>query len=89
MRVETYGAADFKTKCLAILDRLARHDVERVTITKHGRPVAVLTPPPSAADAVDALHGFMRGSVFVPAEVDLLEPVVDEALTAQDGKLHG
>lgn len=89
MRAETYGAADFKTKCLAILDRLARRDVDRITITKHGRPVAVLTPPPSSADAVETLHGFMRGSVSVPEGIDLLAPVAEEDLTAQEGKLHG
>ncbi|AMK23255.1 MULTISPECIES: type II toxin-antitoxin system Phd/YefM family antitoxin [Sphingomonadaceae] len=89
MRAETYGAADFKTNCLAILDRLARHDVDQVTITKRGRAVAVLTPPPSTTDAIEGLHGFMRGSVSVPTGVDLLAPVLDEPLNAQDGKLHG
>lgn len=88
MRAETYGAADFKTNCLAILDRLARRDLDQVTITKRGRTVAVLTPPPSAAEAVETLHGFMRGSVTVPEGVDLLAPILDEPLTASDGKLH-
>lgn len=89
MRVETYGAADFKTNCLAILDRLARHDVDQVTITKRGHPVAVLTPPPSTEGEVRSLHGFLQGSVTVPDGVDLLAPILDEPLTAQDGKLHG
>ncbi len=88
MRAETYGAADFKANCLAILDRLARRDVDRVTITKRGQPVAVLTPPPNMADAVEALHGFMRGSVTVPQGFDLLEPILDEPLIASDGTLH-
>ena len=88
MRAETYGAADFKANFLAILDRLARRDVDRVTITKRGHAVAVLTPPPSVAEAVEALHGFMRGSVGVPEGFDLLAPVLDEPLTASEGKLH-
>jgi prevent-host-death family protein len=88
MRAETYGAADFKANCLAILDRLARRDLDRVTITKRGRTVAVLTPPPSVAEEVETLHGFMRGSVGVPEGVDLLAPILDEPLTASDGKLH-
>ena len=70
------------------LDRLARRDVDRVTITKRGQPVAVLTPPPSATDAIEALHGFMRGSVTVPEGFDLLKPILDEPLTASDGTLH-
>jgi len=88
MKAETYGAADFKTHCLAILDRLARRDVDQVTITKRGRPVAVLAPPPSAADAIESLHGFMRGSVSVPQGVDLLAPILDEPLHADEGRVH-
>ena len=37
------GAAEFKAKCLALLDRV-RDDGEVVTITKHGRVVARLVP---------------------------------------------
>jgi len=88
MRAETYGAADFKANCLAILDRLARRDLDQVTITKRGHTVAVLTPPPSVAEAVQALHGFMRGSVSVSEGFDLLAPVLDEPLFPSEGKLH-
>jgi antitoxin (DNA-binding transcriptional repressor) of toxin-antitoxin stability system len=88
MRAETYGAADFKANCLAILDRLARRDLDQVTITKRGHAVAVMTPPPSVAEAVEALHGFMRGSVVVAEGFDLLAPILDEPLTASEGKLH-
>jgi len=48
----------------------------------------VLTPPPSVAEAVETLHGFMRGSVGVSEGFDLLAPVLDEPLTASEGKLH-
>jgi hypothetical protein len=34
------------------------------------------------------LHGFLRGSVIVPADVDLTEPVSDEAFAAEEGDLH-
>ncbi|WP_263588849.1 type II toxin-antitoxin system Phd/YefM family antitoxin [Sphingopyxis sp. GC21] len=88
MKAETYGAADFKTHCHAIIDRLARRDVDQVTITKRGRVVAVLAPPPSAAEAIESLHGFMRGSVSVTHGVDLLEPILDEPLDAEDGRIH-
>lgn len=88
MKAETYGAAEFKTHCLAILDRLARRDLDQVTITKRGRAVAVLGPPPSSAKAVETIHGFMRGSVTVPRGVDLLSPVLDEPLHADEGRIH-
>jgi prevent-host-death family protein len=41
----TIGAAEFKAHCLEILDRLSTRELSRVTITKRGRPVAVLVPP--------------------------------------------
>lgn len=52
------GAYEAKTHLAELLDRVERG--ERVTITRHGRPVAVLVPPPgvpdrTAAEAVDAL----------------------------------
>lgn len=86
---QTLGAAEFKAKCLDILDRVASHELERVTITKRGKVVAVLTPPDSDADLLRGLHGFMRGSVVIPEGVDLTAPVADEAFLAAEGGLHG
>lgn len=34
------------------------------------------------------LHGFLRGSVVIPPEVDLTAPVTDEVFAAEEGKLH-
>jgi prevent-host-death family protein len=46
-------AAEFKAKCLALLDRI---DPDGLVITKHGRPVARLLP-------VDAEHSELIGSL--------------------------
>ena len=43
---DTVGCYDAKTHLPQILRRVARG--ERITITRHGTPVAVLVPPPSA-----------------------------------------
>jgi prevent-host-death family protein len=85
---QTINASDFKARCLEILDRLADRTLERVTITRRGRVVGVLVPPDDEADAVRRLHGFMRGSVAVPPEIDLTEPASNEAFAADDGDLH-
>ncbi len=87
--VQSFTATDFKAKCLDILDRLAAHKLTRVTITKRGKIVAVLTPPDDPTSAVHQLHGFLRGSVIAPADFDFTEPVLDELLTADGGQLHG
>ena len=41
MERKTIGAAKFKEQCLSILDDL---DAEGIVVTKHGRPVARITP---------------------------------------------
>jgi antitoxin (DNA-binding transcriptional repressor) of toxin-antitoxin stability system len=87
MSVATINATEFKAKCLDILDQLADRRLERVEVTKRGRVVAVLTPPPDPA-AVEQLYGFMRGSVVVPPGVDLTAPALDEPWDAELGVLH-
>jgi prevent-host-death family protein len=49
--MRTIGAYEAKTHLPRLLDEVEKG--ERITITKHGRPVAVLVPP-GAATAVDA-----------------------------------
>ncbi len=85
---QSYTATEFKAKCLEVLDRLAAHKLTRVTITKGGKIVAVLTPPEDPETAVRALHGFLRGSVIAPQGFDFAAPVLDEPLSAEDGELH-
>jgi len=43
MRARVVSATEFKAKCLALLDDVAEH-AGTITITKRGRPVAVLGP---------------------------------------------
>jgi antitoxin (DNA-binding transcriptional repressor) of toxin-antitoxin stability system len=45
------SASEFKAKCLDILDRVGRRELERVVITKRGVAVA-------EAAEVERLHGF-------------------------------
>jgi prevent-host-death family protein len=86
--METINATEFKAKCLDILDRISRRQIESVTITKRGRTVAVLIPPVTPAHKVEQLHGFLRGSVVIPAEVDLTAPISDQDFAAETGVIH-
>jgi prevent-host-death family protein len=83
---ETISASEFKAKCLDILNRLSARKLSRVTITRHGRPVAILTPPDEAADSVKKLYGFMEGSVVGLHGIDLTEPVLDEPFSTESDK---
>ena len=55
-------AAEFKAKCLRIIQEMGS-DGRSVTITRRGRPVAVLSPPPVEREAPPFL-GMMRGTVL-------------------------
>jgi len=85
---ETISASQFKAKCLDILSRLSTRNLTRVTITKHGRPVAILTPPDDAAESVRHIYGFMKGSVVGLEDYDLTEPILDEPFSAETGDIH-
>jgi len=62
--MRTVGAYEAKTHLSELLERVARG--ERVTITKHGRPVAILVPAGEPltvdrAQAIAELKEFRRG----------------------------
>jgi prevent-host-death family protein len=86
---QTLSATEFKAKCLNILDRIARHELDRVVITKRGKTVGVLMAPEHQATADRGIYGFMRGSVIIADDVDLTAPILDEPFTAENGELHG
>jgi prevent-host-death family protein len=82
------GATEFKAKCLDILDRINRRELDKVVITKRGVAVGVLMPPTAEAAEVEQLPGFLRGSVIIPPEIDLTAPVADEPFAADQGEMH-
>jgi prevent-host-death family protein len=81
------SASEFKAKCLELLDRLATRKLDRIVVTKHGRPVAVLSPPPSPEAAADSLFGCLQGMMEAPADFDFTAPVLDEPFDAEEGRL--
>lgn len=72
------GAYEAKTHLAELLARVEKG--ERILITKHGRPVAQLVPPPGAPDrtvdeAIEGIRGFRRGKRLGPGETvrDLID----------------
>jgi prevent-host-death family protein len=59
------SAADFKARCLAVMDQV-RATGEPVTVTKRGVPVVRVVPAPAAA--ADAL-GFMAGKFRITGDI--------------------
>jgi prevent-host-death family protein len=82
------AASEFKAKCLELMDRLAARKLNRIVVTKRGRPVAVLSPPPTREEIADGLFGCLKGRMVAPADFDFTAPVLDEPLDAAEGILH-
>ena len=58
-------AAVFKAECLKLMDEVARTG-QSVVITKHGRPVAQLTPVPAGPKS---LFGYMKDTMRIKGDV--------------------
>jgi prevent-host-death family protein len=62
---KTMSAADFKAKCLDVLDRVAESR-EPLIVTKRGRPVARVVP---MVNRPSRLWGAMRGEIQVRGDI--------------------
>jgi prevent-host-death family protein len=82
------AASEFKAKCLDLMDQLAARKLDRIIVTKRGRPVAVLTPPPTPEEVAEGLFGCLKGRMVAPADFDFTAPVLDEPLNAAEGRLY-
>lgn len=58
-------AGEFKAKCLKLMDEVQRTG-EEIVITKHGKPVAKLSP---VATEAPPLFGSMKGSVIIHGDI--------------------
>jgi prevent-host-death family protein len=70
MKSRVVSATEFKAKCLAILDEVDDHG-GTVTITKRGRPVAVVGP--ARKPRRKSLLGAWVGKVKLPKNWDKIE----------------
>jgi prevent-host-death family protein len=60
-RTASYAAAEFKARCLELMDRVRETGVEYV-VTKHGEPVAKLVPYTTKQPT--AFFGSLKGTVL-------------------------
>ena len=76
--MSTIRASEFKAKCLALMDQVARTG-ETIVVTKNGKPVAELRPhrPPRAVSLIGLHKGGIRirGDIVSPPETVLWEAV--------------
>lgn len=68
--MQTIRASEFKAKCLALMDEVARTG-EAILITKNGKPVAELHPP--AGKPRQSPFGCWKGMIEITG--DIMSPV--------------
>jgi prevent-host-death family protein len=80
MKARVVSATEFKAKCLAFLDEVEQQ-ADTITITKRGRPVAVLGP--TKRKSAKSPKGAWVGKVLIEGDIvdtdpsalwDVLEP---------------
>ena len=62
---EQIGAGEFKTHCLKLIDRV-NQTKQPITITKHGKPMAQLTP---IEDKTYTLFGCLANTVEIHSDI--------------------
>lgn len=70
--MQTIKASEFKAKCLALMDEVARTG-EPVLVTKNGKPVAELRPHrprPKSARGVWKDRLVIKGDIVSPIDVE-------------------
>ncbi len=67
--MRTIKASEFKAKCLQLMEEVTETG-EQLVITKHGKPVSLLSPYP---DRPSTLFGRHRGSLTICG--DIMAPV--------------
>lgn len=75
--MQTIKASEFKAKCLALMDEVARTG-ETIRVTKNGRPVAELGPVKPAKPA--SPFGWHKGRIKILG--DIVEPIDVDAWEA-------
>lgn len=79
--MKTIGSYEAKTHLPRLLDEVAAG--ETITITKHGRPVAHLVPPPGAkkpdaGKAIDAWRAYRREHPIVLGPGPTIKEMIEE-----------
>ncbi len=72
--MEEVSISEFKAKCLALLEQV-RRTRQPIRITRHGKPVAEVTPPTATIDRA-AWISSMKDSLEIVG--DIISPATDE-----------
>ena len=69
---KTIGVTEFKPRSLELIEEVASGKVQRVVLTKRGKPVAAIVP--LEGPGFELLHGCLKHMMEPVPGVDLTEP---------------
>ena len=73
--MEVIAISKFKATCLAVLERV-RKTGNPILVTRRGKPVAQVQPPPPSEPKSQSLFGSMKGTAEVLG--DIVSPMSDQ-----------
>ncbi len=85
--MQTITATEFKATCLDLLDKVQSGEIGELAITKRGQVVAVVRPPKVTLAQAESLFGCLRGTVELPPDLDLTEPIFEGVIEAEEGRV--
>lgn len=78
----TISATEFKAKCLELMEQGALRQLDRVHVTKRGKPFVTIEMKPETgepAPTFDSIFGCMKGEIKLPTDFDLKTPAYTDA----------
>lgn len=80
------SVSEFKAKCLGIFKDLEAHRLEKVVVTRRGRPVAFLHR--TSVEPRRPLYGALAERTHVSPGFDLTEPMIEDIPEAERGQFY-
>jgi prevent-host-death family protein len=77
MRKQTIAASEFKARCLALLDDVAKNGHELV-VTKRGKPVARVVPAEPPRNLIGSVEFLVTDEELIEPLFEDWEPVLEE-----------
>lgn len=86
---KTVSATEFKAKCLELMDAGAARKLDRVRITKRGKPFVTMVFEPAAPPTSESIFGCMKGTTGIPDDFDWeASPYTEAELDEQEARFR-
>lgn len=76
----TISATEFKAKCLELMEQGASRQLDRVHVTKRGKPFVTIEMKPETSEprTFESIFGCMKGSTGISEDFDWETPLFSE-----------